>query len=303
MEWSAVRPNSPAREGSAGRALKLACVTLLCVAFVALSSHTVQPHHVARPSTLTRPVLQRALAEMDFPPVQVNRRDGLLQTVRPVAQVYAQPQMMRQQRAQEQLMQQQPPIVMGQVMPSLEEAPPAAPIAEPAAAAPLSVPVAPAAEVAPAGMPAAGMAPAIPGMAPPAGMEAPAAPGPMCPVEQQCQDTTGACLDGIGCLTQDATGAVMCSCGEGAPAEEAPQPPPPVPGSLEWMEEPENAIVAPGPEEAAAGSNLAMTESGNIAVNLNNYLHYKAQREQVCCAPNAISAGLPSFLPSPWNLP
>ena len=83
----------------------------------------------------------------------------------------------------------------------------------------------------------------------------------------------------------------MCSCGEEAPAEEAPPPPPPVPGSLEWMEEPENAIVAPGPEQAAAGSNLAMTESGNIAVNLNDYLRYKAQREQVGCAPNALSAG------------
>ena len=71
MEWSAVRPNSTAREGSAGRALKLACATLLCVAFVALSSHTVQPHHVTRPSTLPPPrkapvllALQRALAEI-----------------------------------------------------------------------------------------------------------------------------------------------------------------------------------------------------------------------------------------------
>lgn len=76
----------------------------------------------------------------------------------------------------------------------------------------------------------------------------------------------------------------MCSCGVEAPAavqEETP-PPPPVPGSQKWMQDPENAIVAPGPEEFEAGGNLAMMESGNIAVNLNNYLRYKAQREEVC---------------------
>ena len=165
--------------------------------------------------------------------VQANRRDGLLQTVRPVAQVYAQPQMMKQQRVQNQLMQ-QPPVVMGTAMPSLEEAPPAAPVVEPAATMPPAGEVAPAAGMAPAeavapaaGIPAAGMPPTE-AVAPAAGM-VPVPPSPSCPVEQQCQDNTGACTDGIGCLTQDSTGSVMCSCGVEAPAavQEGTPPPPP----------------------------------------------------------------------------
>ena len=82
----------------------------------------------------------------------------------------------------------------------------------------------------------------------------------------------------------------MCSCGAEAPAEAAAEPPapPPVRGSEEWMQAPDNVFVSPGPEEAAAGSNLAMAESGNIAVNLNDYLRYKAQREETAAKTEKI---------------
>jgi len=84
--------------------------------------------------------------------VQINGRDGLLQTAYPVAQAmqqkYAQArpvyqqQMYQQQMYQQQIQQmpQQPPVVMGQIMPSLQEAPVlAAPVPE-ADALPVAVP-------------------------------------------------------------------------------------------------------------------------------------------------------------------
>jgi len=65
------------------------------------------------------------------------------------------------------------------------------------------------------------------------------------------------------------------------PAAVAPPPPPaPTPGSDDWLESPQNAIVAPGPEATAAGMNLASFETGNIAVNLGAYLGAKAVREE-----------------------
>jgi hypothetical protein len=158
--------------------------------------------------------------------------------------------MRSQQWAQGQLLQQQaPPVVMGRVWPSLNEAATIAP---------------------PEAVTAAPMAPAAPPL------------DAACEAARQCVDNTGTCPGGMGCLTQDATGAVMCSCGAAAPAAAPPAAsPPPVRGSEKWMQDPDNVIVSPGPEEAAAGSNLAMMESGNIAVNLNDYLRYKAQREEV----------------------
>lgn len=79
--------------------------------------------------------------------VQMNGRDGLLQTAYPVAQAvpqkYAQARPVYQQQMYQQQIQQmpqQPPVVMGQIMPSLQEAPPlAAPVPE-AGALPVAVP-------------------------------------------------------------------------------------------------------------------------------------------------------------------
>jgi len=48
---------------------------------------------------------------------------------------------------------------------------------------------------------------------------------------------------------------------------------------------PSNAVESPGPENAQAGANLAMYETGPIAVNLGKYVGYKAARETVRCSP------------------
>jgi hypothetical protein len=249
---------SPASSAGAS-SLKMAGAAVLCVALVAFSSHSV------------------------------HGRDGLLQTAYPVASAYAQPQMqqyaqpqmqqmqmqsaqarpmypqqmMQQQYAQarpmypQQMMQQQQmqqqPMVQGRPLMGLEEAPPAAPPAE--------------------GMmpPAEAMAPPMPGAAP---GEMPGAPA--CGAAAQCMNAE--CANSMGCVSQEATGAVLCTC-PGAPAPAPPPPPPPVAGSEAWLQEPDNALEAPGPEAGMAGANLAMYESGNVAVNLNKYLAYKAARE------------------------
>jgi len=57
-----------------------------------------------------------------------------------------------------------------------------------------------------------------------------------------------------------------------------PPPPPPVVGSPEWTNSEEQRIVDPGIETAAVGPNLAMYETGKIAVNLNAYLKASADR-------------------------
>ena len=61
----------------------------------------------------------------------------------------------------------------------------------------------------------------------------------------------------------------------------APPPPPPVVGSAQWLKSKEHALVAPGPEAAQSGLNMAMYQAGPIAVNLADYLRHKADDEEV----------------------
>ena len=55
-------------------------------------------------------------------------------------------------------------------------------------------------------------------------------------------------------------------------------PPPPVVGSAAWLASDEQKIEDPGAENAAAGANLAMYQTGSIAVNLNRYLQASADK-------------------------
>lgn len=50
-------------------------------------------------------------------------------------------------------------------------------------------------------------------------------------------------------------------------------------GSHDWMME-HDPLVSPGPEAAQAGMDLATTQVGPIAVNLNNYYYNAARVEQ-----------------------
>ena len=47
-----------------------------------------------------------------------------------------------------------------------------------------------------------------------------------------------------------------------------PPPPPPTPGSLAWQQEDDRKFVDVGSEAAGAGANLAMYESGEVAMQL-----------------------------------
>jgi len=100
------------------------------------------------------------------------------------------------------------------------------------------------------------------------------------------------CASGSGCPVQEASGAVECVCAGAVPA-----PPPPIPGSDEWLQSDEHALVAPGPEAASAGLDMAMYEAGHAAVHLADYLKHKADTEEVrsarlpCVAPAACWGG------------
>eukprot|EP00802_Teleaulax_amphioxeia_P009402 Tamp_09418.p4 GENE.Tamp_09418~~Tamp_09418.p4 ORF type:complete len:126 (+),score=34.00 Tamp_09418:249-626(+) len=83
------------------------------------------------------------------------------------------------------------------------------------------------------------------------------------------------CASGSGCPVQEASGAVECVCAGAVPA-----PPPPIPGSDEWLQSDEHALVAPGPEAASAGLDMAMYEAGHAAVHLADYLKHKAETEE-----------------------
>jgi hypothetical protein len=61
----------------------------------------------------------------------------------------------------------------------------------------------------------------------------------------------------------------------------APPPPPPVVGSAQWLKSKEHVMVAPGPEAAQSGLNMAMYQAGPLAVNLADYLRHKADEEEV----------------------
>jgi hypothetical protein len=61
----------------------------------------------------------------------------------------------------------------------------------------------------------------------------------------------------------------------------APPPPPPVEGSAQWLKSTEHVLVAPGPEAAQSGLNMAMYQAGPLAVNLADYLRHKADEEEV----------------------
>ena len=140
------------------------------------------------------------------------------------------------------------------MMPVLDEAP-----AEPAAeAAP--------AEAAPAGDPAAAAEAVVEGAgAVPAGTGpglAEAAPAPVCATP--CPNAACTANNGMGCyeaLGEPPAVTWECNC--------PPPPPPPTPGSLAWQQEEEHQLADPGAEAAGAGSNLAMYESGDVAMNLD----------------------------------
>jgi len=88
-----------------------------------------------------------------------------------------------------------------------------------------------------------------------------------------CLNTACTSNAGMGCyvsLGQPPMVTWECQC--------PPPPPPPVVGSPEWINSKEQQIVDPGVETAAVGPNLAMYETGKIAVNLNAYLKASADR-------------------------
>lgn len=94
------------------------------------------------------------------------------------------------------------------------------------------------------------------------------------------------CASGSGCLQQALGGAVDCVCEGAAMAafaaqNVAPPPPPPVVGSAQWLKSKEHVMVAPGPEAAQSGLNMAMYQAGPLAVNLADYLRHKADEEEV----------------------
>lgn len=142
------------------------------------------------------------------------------------------------------------------IMSSLQDAPAegAAADAAPAADAAAAAPAAPAAPVTVEG------ALAVPaGVGPGAGMEVKAAvcaapcPNPKCTSNnfQGCYESKGV----PPMVTWE------CNC--------PPPPPPPTPGSLAWQQEDDRKFVDVGSEAAGAGANLAMYESGEVAMQLN----------------------------------
>ncbi|EKX47180.1 hypothetical protein GUITHDRAFT_152182 [Guillardia theta CCMP2712] len=94
----------------------------------------------------------------------------------------------------------------------------------------------------------------------------PATPPPICPVgEMQCKNVK--CMGDIGCINELPDGSLRCDC-----PPPPPPPPPPVLGSKEWLGQQNNQMEDVGEAAGAAGANLAMYESGPVAVALANYL-------------------------------
>ena len=216
QRWSAVAPVAAAPAAGASP-VRLASAALLCMALLAVSSHSL-----GRDS-----LLQTAYAAPPQPALQAPAGPGMQIT----------PQMMQMMINQYNLQRQQ-----------LEEEG-AAPPGEPAATMP--PPGEPAATMPPPGEPAATMPP--PGE-PAAAMTPPGEPAATMPQAAAPQAAT--------------------------PLPPQPPPPPPIPGSEPWLlgNEP---LVAPGPEKAMAGANLAMSQVGPLAVNMDEYYHNKARIEAV----------------------
>jgi len=240
--------------------------------------------------------------------VGFSSQDSLLQTAMPIpgqAQINmarSAPQMMQQMPAQQPVMYakavpvqgvQQPQLaVMAQPMPGqmLQDEAAAAPPVEAAAPA-VAGEVAPAVagEVAPAvagevanpvaevesGV--AGAATVVAGTGPgAAAMNVPAAAACANP----CPNAECSMNAGMGCyeVSGQPPGPTSWEC------QCPPPPPPPVVGSGEWINAEEQQIADPGAEAAEVGPNLAMYESGKIAVNLNAYLHASAERTKTQAA-------------------
>jgi len=231
--------------------------------------------------------------------VGFSSQDSLLQTAMPIpgqAQINmasSAPQMMQQIPAQQPVMyakavpvqgvQQPQPAVMAQPMPGQmlqDEAAAEVPVeaAAPADAAAGEVAVAgevadPMAEVE-SGV--AGAATVVAGTGPGAAdMNVPAAAACANPCPNaECTINAGTgCYEAVG---QPPAVTWECQC--------PPPPPPPVVGSGDWINAEEQQIADPGAEAAQVGPNLAMYESGKIAVNLNAYLKASAERTKTQAA-------------------
>eukprot|EP00960_Hanusia_phi_P067853 766716-Hanusia_phi.AAC.2 len=90
------------------------------------------------------------------------------------------------------------------------------------------------------------------------------------------------CEGDMGCVQQDAAGQLQCACPPPPTTTAAPETTPPPVGSQPWLQK--HAVQAPGPAKATAGMNLATYESGNVALQLQNYLQSRADKAEVPCA-------------------
>ena len=111
--------------------LRMAGATLLCVALLAFSSHSVssrddllQTAYPLAPQSVLRP---QQMMQQQYAYAQAAQQPQYAQA-RAVYPQQMQPQQYAQARAAypQQMQLQQPPAIMGQAMPSLDEAPPAA---------------------------------------------------------------------------------------------------------------------------------------------------------------------------------
>ncbi len=145
------------------------------------------------------------------------------------------------------------------IMSSLQDAPPAegAPAdAVPAAAAAPAADAVATASAAEATVAGALAEPA--GVGPGAGMEVkPVVCASPCPNPKCTSNNFQGCYESKGVPPM-----VTWECNCPAP------PPPPTPGSLAWQQEEDRKFVDVGPEAAGAGANLAMYESGEVAMQL-----------------------------------
>ena len=236
QRWSAVAPVAAAPAAGASP-VRLASAALLCMALLAVSSHSL-----GRDS-----LLQTAYAAPPQPALQAPAGPGMQITPQMMQMMINQYNLQRQQLEEEGAA---PPGEPAATMPPPGE--PAAtmpPPGEPAATMP--PPGEPAAAMTPPGEPAATMPP--PGE-PAAAMTPPGEPAATMPQAAAPQAAT--------------------------PLPPQPPPPPPIPGSEPWLLENE-PLVAPGPEKAMAGANLAMSQVGPLAVNMDEYYHNKARIEAV----------------------
>ena len=214
QRWSAVAPVAAAPAAGASP-VRLASAALLCMALLAMSSHSL-----GRDS-----LLQTAYAAPPQPALQAPAGPGVQITPQMMQMMINQYNLQRQQLQEEGAA---PPGEPAATMP---------PPGEPAATMPavtMPPPVKPAAAMSPPAEPAATM--------PQAAVPQAAAPLPLQPPK--------------------------------------PPPPPPIAGSEPWLLENE-PLVAPGPEKAIAGANLAMSQVGPLAVNMDQYYQNKARIEAV----------------------